>query len=75
MSRIACAFSCQADFLKKIDQRARSLGMTRSQYIVQVLRQDLLTGNPNLSVISEHADGGYETGERVGRHKKKAGKT
>lgn len=43
-------------FLNRIDQRARSLGMNRSQYIVQVLRQDLLTGKPNLSVLSEEND-------------------
>ena len=53
MSRVPCAFSCDVEFLKLIDARAASLGMNRSQYVVQVLRQDLLTGRPNLNVVAE----------------------
>jgi hypothetical protein len=55
MSRIPSAFSCPKEFLAMVDQRAASLGMTRSAYIVQVLRQDIMTGKPNLSIISHHA--------------------
>lgn len=50
MSRAPCAFSCQRQFLAQVDQRADSLGMTRSAYIVQVLRQDILSGRPNLNI-------------------------
>lgn len=52
MSRTACAFSCQKQFLDQVDQRAASLGMNRSAYIVQVLRQDLLSGKPNLNIMA-----------------------
>ena len=55
MPRVPCAFSCSEEFLKIVDGRASSLGMNRSQYIVQVLRQDLITGRPNLNVVAEQA--------------------
>lgn len=38
-----------------VDRRAASLAMTRSAYIVQLLRQDLMTGKPNLNIISQQA--------------------
>jgi len=73
MPRIPCAFSCSQDFLELVDQRAESLGMTRSQYIVQVIRQDLLTGQRNLSIVAEQAAvyGGKITNS--GKHKKNRG--
>lgn len=52
MSRTACAFSCQKEFLALVDERAKSLGLTRSAYIVQVLRQDILSGRPNLNILA-----------------------
>ena len=52
---IPCAFSCTAEFLRKIDARAASLGMNRSQYILQVLRKDLFSGNQNLSIVGEQS--------------------
>ncbi len=48
-----CGFRCTEEFLKGLDARAQSLHMSRSQYIVQVLRQELATGRPNLNVIAE----------------------
>jgi hypothetical protein len=63
MSRVPCAFSCDEKFLKLIDERAASLGMKRSQYIVQVLRQELLTGAPNLNIVAEaHPGFGKQAG-------------
>ena len=53
MSRVPSAFSCTREFLDMVDARAKSLGMNRSQYIVQVLRQDLLEGKRNLLVVGE----------------------
>jgi hypothetical protein len=53
MGRIPTAFSCDAKFLKLIDARAASLGMNRSQYIIQVLRRDLLDQSASLQVIAE----------------------
>lgn len=55
MPRIPCAFSCSVEFLNLVDARAASLGMNRSQYVVQVLRQDLVTGKPNLNIVAEQA--------------------
>ena len=53
MSRIPCAFSCQKEFLAMVDRRAASLGMNRTAYIIQLLRQDLMTGKPNLNIMSQ----------------------
>lgn len=53
MPRVPCAFSVQEDFLAMIDQRAKALGMKRSEYIVQVLRQEIFHGNPNLTIALE----------------------
>lgn len=36
-----------------VDARASSLSMNRSQYIVQVLRQDLMSGQSNLNILAE----------------------
>ena len=55
MSRVPCAVSCTKEFLEEVDRRARSLGMTRSAYIVQVLRQDIISGKPNLSIIAQQS--------------------
>ncbi len=53
MGRVPCAFSCDRELLDKIDARAKSLGMNRSQYVVQVLRRELLSGNDNLRIVAE----------------------
>ena len=53
MKRIACAFSVTQEFLDKIDVRAQSLGMSRSAYMVQVLRNDLLTDSSSFKVAME----------------------
>jgi len=53
MGRIPTAFSCDEKFLKLIDARAVSLGMNRSQYIIQVLRRDLLNQSASLHVVAE----------------------
>lgn len=55
MARVPCAFSCPREFLTLVDQRAASLGMTRSAYIVQLLRQDIIHGRPNLNIIGQDA--------------------
>ena len=55
MGRIACAFSCLPEFLGKIDARARRLELSRSQYVVHVLRQDLIADGPELRIIAEPA--------------------
>jgi len=41
--RATVGFSCQPDMLKEIDERAESLGFTRSQYIQMLVRGDLTT--------------------------------
>ena len=56
MSRIPCAFSCSKEFLEKVDARAESLGMNRSQYIVQVLRRELFSDTTELSIVAEERD-------------------
>ncbi len=53
MGRIPTAFSCDEKFLKLIDARAASLGMNRSQYIIQVLRHDLLDQSASLNIVAE----------------------
>jgi len=53
MGRVPTAFSCDEEFLKLIDARATSLGMSRSHYIIQVLRRDLLDQSSNLSIVAE----------------------
>jgi len=53
MGRVPTAFSCDGEFLKLIDARASSLGMSRSHYIVQVLRRDLLEQSDGLNVVAE----------------------
>lgn len=55
MTRIPCAFSCKKEFLDLVDKRAAALGMNRSAYIVQLLRQDIMSGKPNLNIISQQA--------------------
>ena len=55
MARIPCAFSCSREFLTQVDRRAASLGMTRSAYIVQLLRQDIINGSPNLNIVGQNA--------------------
>jgi len=54
MKRIPCAFSCSPDFLAVVDERAKALGMNRSQYIVQVLRADIHTRGP-MKVVEDRA--------------------
>jgi len=51
MARIPCGFSCNPEFLALIDERAQSLGMNRSQYIVQVIRNEIARGGADLSVV------------------------
>jgi hypothetical protein len=53
MGRVPTAFSCDEEFLKLIDARAASLGMSRSHYIIQVLRHDLLEQTGGLNVVAE----------------------
>lgn len=37
----SASFSCSKEFLEQLDQRASALGMSRTQYITQLIRQDL----------------------------------
>lgn len=67
MTRIPTAFSCSPELLKLLDDRAGSLGMKRSEYIVQLIRQDLATGRPNLSIVAETAT---VNGDIIQSHKK-----
>lgn len=55
MGRIPTAFSCSKELLDKIDARARSLEMNRSQYIIQVLRKDLSGSMSELSIVAEES--------------------
>jgi hypothetical protein len=41
MSKIPVSFSCAPEFLQLIDARAKTLGMSRTQYISQLIRRDL----------------------------------
>ncbi len=41
--RATVGFSCQPEMLEEIDERAESLGFTRSQYIQMLVRGDLTT--------------------------------
>lgn len=54
MGRVPTAFSCDEEFLKLIDTRAASLGMSRSHYIIQVLRRDLLEQSGSLNIVAEN---------------------
>lgn len=42
----ATSFSCEETLLQRIDERARSLHMNRSQYIAALARRDLVEGGP-----------------------------
>jgi metal-responsive CopG/Arc/MetJ family transcriptional regulator len=59
MARIPTAFSCDKEFLKRIDARAESLGMNRSQYIIQVLRKDLMEDSEGLNIVAESGTTSY----------------
>ena len=50
-----CGFRCTEKFLEDIDARANSLHMTRSQYILQALRQEILSGGKSMSIVAEQA--------------------
>lgn len=64
MGRVPTAFSCDEEFLKLIDARAASLGMSRSHYIIQVLRRDLLEQSNGLNIVAE-------SGSSYGSNRKK----
>lgn len=51
--RSPCAFSVDESLLAVIDRRAKSLGMNRSNYIVQCIRRDLANQNEPLSVVAD----------------------
>lgn len=53
MSRVPCAFSVQEEFLVLIDARAASLGMKRSEFIVQALRKELLMNTGGMNIVAE----------------------
>lgn len=40
----SASFSCTKEMLAKIDQRAESLGLSRSAYLAQLVRKDLEAG-------------------------------
>ncbi len=71
MKRVACAFSVNREFLELIDARAESLGLSRSAYIVQVLRKELLSGSDSLSIVAEGRNdyGDTKAGRKRGRGK------
>jgi len=39
--KFSASFSCSTEFLAQLEARAESLGMTRSQYLTQLIRRDL----------------------------------
>ena len=51
--RIPCAFSCNREFLEAVDARAKSLHMKRSEYIVHVLRQEIMGNQSTLNIAAE----------------------
>lgn len=53
MKRIPCAFSVTKELLEKIDARAEALGLSRSAYIVQIVRRDLMSGSSSLNIVAE----------------------
>ena len=55
MTRVPAAFSCSREFLDLVDARAASLNMNRSQYITQVLRLEITSGNPSLNIVAENS--------------------
>lgn len=67
--RKVVGFSCSRELAELIDARAASLHMNRSNYISQVLRQELLSGRPNLNIVAEQP-AEYEV---TSRRKKKRG--
>lgn len=67
MKRIPCAFSVSKELLEKIDARAEALGLSRSAYIVQIVRKDLMTGSSSLSIVAETKS---EYGSKKKRRKK-----
>lgn len=48
-------------FLNSFDARAASLGMSRSHYIIQVLRRDLLENNEGLNIVAETGTSSYSS--------------
>jgi len=71
MTRIPCAFSVNRELLEQIDARAKSLGMTRSAYIVHVVRNDLLRGAADLNIVAESPPS-YTTRPRKRASRKRA---
>jgi nitrate reductase assembly molybdenum cofactor insertion protein NarJ len=71
MARVPCAFSCSPEFLAAVDERAKSLGLKRSAYIVQVLRKELAERGQAFTIVAEQA-GVYasQTGTDHGGHAK-----
>ena len=67
MKRIPCAFSVTKELLEKIDARAEALGLSRSAYIVQIVRRDLASGSSSLRIVAEEKS---EYGTKKKRRKK-----
>jgi hypothetical protein len=51
--RSPCAFSVDEKLLAVIDRRAKSLGMNRSNYIVQCIRRDLADQTAPLQIVAD----------------------
>ena len=46
-------FRVAPEFLQAMDARCEQLGMSRSSYILQVLRRELLRGTEDLRIVAE----------------------
>lgn len=50
--RVPCAFSVEPEWLEKIDARCKSLGLSRSAYLLQLVRRDLLEGGDSFRLAN-----------------------
>lgn len=48
-----CGFRCSAEFNALIEQRATELGLSKSAYITQVLRREILSEGGDFRVVRE----------------------
>lgn len=55
MARIPCSFSAPEEFILRIDARAESLGMKRSEFIVHALRKELMESGHSFSIVAEQS--------------------
>lgn len=57
MTRVVIGISCRPELRDQVDARAKSLGMTRSEFVSQLLRRELLSTRPDepMQILAQQA--------------------